>query len=109
MPKYQQIAEAIRERVRSGDLKPGDRVTVETSLAKQHRASVPTVRQAMATLRAEGIIESRQGIGTFVRTETRFQRRSRGRYSAARARPGLLNDTFRHQIVAAGEATVPGH
>ncbi|MGL5808380.1 MAG: UTRA domain-containing protein [Nocardioides sp.] len=48
-------------------------------------------------------------MNSFVRTETRFQRRSRGRYSAARARPGLLNDTFRHQIVAAGEATVPGH
>ncbi|MGL4340318.1 MAG: GntR family transcriptional regulator [Rhodoglobus sp.] len=107
MPKYQQLAEVIRERVRSGDLRPGDKLPSETTLAQDHRKSLPTVRQALATLKAEGLIESRQGIGTFVRAETRLQRRSRNRYGAARTRTGLLNGKFRHEITAAGPAPLP--
>jgi len=109
MPKYHRIAESIRQQVRAGDLKPGDRLPAETSIAEDHNTSVPTVRQAMAVLRAEGIVESRHGIGTFIRTEARLQRRSRSRYGEARGRTGLLNNTFRHDIVAAGPEPAPAH
>lgn len=107
IPKYHRVADAVRARIQSGELAPGDRLPAETSLATEHGASVPTVRQAMTVLRGEGLIESRQGIGTFVRDATRYQRRSRNRYGAARGRPGLLNDTFRHDIVFAGLGQAP--
>lgn len=105
--KYQQIAEAIRAEIGNGTLGPGDRLPAETVIAQRHHATVPTVRQAKAVLQAEGLIESRHGIGTFVRTESRLQRRSRARYGEARGRTGLLTDSLRHEITAAGPDAVP--
>lgn len=109
MPKYHRIAEAIRQQVRAGSLKPGQRLPAETAIAEQYDASVPTVRQAMNVLRSEGVIDSRHGIGTFVKNEQRLQRRSRNRYGEARGRQGLLNDAFRHEITAAGPEPLPKH
>jgi GntR family transcriptional regulator len=105
--KYHQIADAIRAQIRAGDLPVGSRLPAETAIAADHNTSVPTVRQAMGVLRAEGLIESRHGVGTFVRETQRFERRSRHRYGAARARAGLMNNTFRHDIVGAGPEPVP--
>ncbi|GAA1235936.1 GntR family transcriptional regulator [Oryzihumus leptocrescens] len=106
-PKYHRIADDLRAQVQSGALAPGDRLPAETAIAQKHGTSVPTVRQAMAVLRAEGLIESRHGIGTFVRQNQRLQRRSRNRYGEARGRTGLLNNKFRHDIVFAGVGDVP--
>jgi GntR family transcriptional regulator len=108
-PKYHHIADSIREQVRARLLRPGERLPAETALATMHRTSVPTVRQAMALLRAEGVIESRHGIGTFVRKDSRLQRRSRNRYGVARGRTGLLSNAFRHEITGAGMERVPLH
>jgi DNA-binding GntR family transcriptional regulator len=58
-------------------------------------------------LRAEGLIESRQGIGTFVRQENRLIRISRGRYGRARADQQLLSSRFRHEITSAGPEEAP--
>jgi DNA-binding GntR family transcriptional regulator len=107
MPKYHRIAEAIRADVCAGNLQAGDRLPAETSIADQHGASVPTVRQAMSVLRAEGLIESRHGIGTFVRSRSRLQRRSRNRYGDARGRAGLLTDSLRHDVTYAGPEPAP--
>ena len=109
LPKYHRIADAIRDEIRTGSLKPGDRLPAETAIATTHGTSVPTVRQAMSVLRAEGLVESRHGIGTFVRDTPRRQRRSRNRYGEARGRDGLLNNTFRHDITFAGIDEVPEH
>jgi len=49
-----------------GDLKEGDRLSTEQTLSEQFKASRPTVREALSRLRADGIITSRQGAGTFV-------------------------------------------
>jgi DNA-binding GntR family transcriptional regulator len=108
-PKYHRIADDLREQIRRGALAPGDRLPAETAVAETHSTSVPTVRQAMAVLRAEGLIESRHGIGTFVRKAEKFQRRSRNRYGEARGRDGLLNNRFRHEIVFAGTQRVPDY
>lgn len=102
LPKYHQVADALRRQIRAGELAPGDRLPAETTIATTHATSVPTIRQAMGVLRAEGLIESRHGIGTFVRQDSRLQRRSGNRYGEARGRDGLLNNRFRHHITAAG-------
>jgi len=108
-PKYHRIADAVREQIRTGGLADGERLPAETTIATEHRASVPTVRQAMAVLRAEGLIESRHGIGTFVSESHRLQRRSRNRYGEARGRDGLLANTYRHDIVSVTKEAVPEH
>jgi GntR family transcriptional regulator len=113
-PKYQRIADALRRQIKAGEYKPGDRLPPEAALLDRFRnqlgtLSLPTLRQAIAVLRAEGLIESQHGIGTFVRTDQRLQRRSRKRYGRARADQELLTSHLDHQIVFAGRTTVPEH
>lgn len=78
--KYERIAAQIRQQIRSGELKPGQRLAAETTLVEEHGASLPTVRQAMKVLRAEGLIDSRHGIGTYVRAPRHRVRRTNSRY-----------------------------
>ncbi|MEU0875743.1 GntR family transcriptional regulator [Nocardia brasiliensis] len=78
--KYELIADDLRQRILSNELLPGDRVPVESALAEQHRVSVPTVRQALAVLRHEGLIEAKHGIGTYVRARRIKVRRTDERH-----------------------------
>lgn len=48
------------------DLRPGDRMPPETDLAHQLGVSRPVVREAIAFLRAEGLVETRRGQGLYV-------------------------------------------
>ncbi len=108
-PKYHRVADALRREIRDGELAPGQRLPAETTLVERFRMSLPTIRQALGVLRAEGLIESRHGIGTFVKEQRRLQRRSRGRYGSARDHQKLLTHHLRHDIVFAGRGPVPGH
>jgi GntR family transcriptional regulator len=65
-PVYKRIQSAIRKRIDSADLKPGDAVASERELAKTHKVSLMTARHALAGLEREGIVERRRGAGTFV-------------------------------------------
>jgi GntR family transcriptional regulator len=66
LPAYQRIQSAIRKRIDSGELHPGDPVPSERELAKLHRVSLMTARHALTFLEREGLVERRRGIGTFV-------------------------------------------
>jgi DNA-binding GntR family transcriptional regulator len=63
---YRQLASALRERISSGELAPGKRMPSEKDLHDEFGLARETVRRALAVLRAEGLIEVRQGHGTFV-------------------------------------------
>ena len=65
-PAYKRIQRAIRQRIDSGDLKPGDVVDSERELARINRVSLMTARHALADLAQEGIVARRHGAGTFV-------------------------------------------
>ncbi|WP_229399753.1 FadR/GntR family transcriptional regulator [Micromonospora okii] len=67
-PKYEQVASAIREQIRSGVLKPGDQLPTTQGLIEQYSVSYGSVRTALLILKAEGLIEGRQGEGVFVRS-----------------------------------------
>lgn len=108
-PKYHRIADALRAEIQSGELRPGSRIPAETALTERFGVSLPTLRQAIGVLRAEGLIESRHGVGTFVKDERRLQRRSRSRYGRARDDEKLLTADLEHRIVFAGRAPVPAH
>lgn len=66
IPLYYQLAELIRERVRSGALRPGDQLPSERELGEQAGISRMTARQALASLLREGVLVVRHGVGTFV-------------------------------------------
>ncbi|MGW2860334.1 GntR family transcriptional regulator [Streptomyces sp. NPDC001205] len=66
---YQQVASAIREAILSGEFAPGAPLPSEAQLIERYKVSRPTVRNAVAALRAEGLIEVRHGKGSFVRSD----------------------------------------
>ncbi|MCS7239889.1 MAG: FadR family transcriptional regulator [Candidatus Bipolaricaulota bacterium] len=60
------VVEAIAQKIRSGELRPGDRLPSERELAAQLGVSRPAVREAIAALQLAGLLESRVGDGTYV-------------------------------------------
>ena len=68
-PMYRQIADALREKISEGELKPGDALPTESSLQEAFNVSRVTVRQALKLLTEEQIVESIQGSGTYVKEE----------------------------------------
>jgi GntR family transcriptional regulator len=65
-PAYRKIQNAIRRRIDSGQLKPGNVVPSERELARIHSVSLMTARHALTELARDGIVERRHGAGTFV-------------------------------------------
>ncbi|MGW3646660.1 GntR family transcriptional regulator [Streptomyces sp. NPDC000878] len=65
---YQQVAAAIREAILAGEFAPDSLLPSEAQLMARYGVSRPTVRNAIAALRAEGLIDVRHGKGSFVRT-----------------------------------------
>jgi GntR family transcriptional regulator, transcriptional repressor for pyruvate dehydrogenase complex len=65
------VANLITHEIEAGRLKPGDRLPTEQALATSLGVSRNVVREAIARLRSEGIVHSRQGVGAFLaRTES---------------------------------------
>lgn len=60
------IAAQIGSEIHDGRLKPGDKLPTEHELAKSLGVSRSVVREAIAQLRNEGLVETRQGVGAFV-------------------------------------------
>lgn len=66
VPLYVRLETDIRQRISGGELTPGDPIPSEAELARQYGTSRVTVRQALARLRYDGVLESTRGRGTFV-------------------------------------------
>ena len=66
-PRYLQLHRHIRSAIQSGDLAPDDQLPAERDLADAAEVSRVTVRKAIAELVSDGLIDQRQGAGSFVR------------------------------------------
>lgn len=66
MPVYRQLAAILRERIESGGLGPGAPLPSETYLMGEHGISRDSVRKALDILRADGLVITVQGKGSFV-------------------------------------------
>jgi GntR family transcriptional regulator, transcriptional repressor for pyruvate dehydrogenase complex len=62
----QQVVSRVLELVRTGNLRPGDRLPPERELIEIFRISRPSLREALRALSILGVIESRHGGGAFV-------------------------------------------
>lgn len=66
-PAYLQLREQLGRAIRVGDLSPGTALPSERELSEVLTLSRMTVRRAFEELKVEGLVEQRQGSGTFVR------------------------------------------
>jgi GntR family transcriptional regulator, transcriptional repressor for pyruvate dehydrogenase complex len=64
------VAGQILKMVKSGTLKPGEQLPSERELSNQLNVSRNAIREAIRLLEAQGFLEVRQGIGTFVLKST---------------------------------------
>lgn len=64
LPKYRQLAGQLRDGILSG-APDGGRLPSERELARIHKVSRQTVRQALSLLAAEGILEKKRGSGSY--------------------------------------------
>lgn len=60
------LAETLLQPIIAGDWRPHDRLPSEHALAETHNVSRAVVREAIARLKSEGYVETRQGKGAFV-------------------------------------------
>jgi GntR family transcriptional regulator len=81
-PVYKQVADDLRRRVVSGQLGPGDPLPSEPQLVAECGVSRTIVRQGLALLRNEGLIQPKHGKGWFVRSQRPVRRMASARYQA---------------------------
>ncbi|MFE5491029.1 GntR family transcriptional regulator [Streptomyces virginiae] len=97
------IAADLRTQITAGHLQAGARLPSEPRLAAQYKVSTPTLRNALALLQAEGLIEKIHGKGNFVRHPLR-----RLTYTDGRLTPDTdLHITIRTTNLRAGGDLIP--
>ena len=71
-PIYKQLIDEILAKIRSGELRPGEKLPTERSLAQQLYVSRGTIKKAYKELADNNIIEIIQGSGTYVYAEKKL-------------------------------------
>jgi GntR family transcriptional regulator len=80
-PAYVHVADELRERIQGGTYAPGARLPTMEELRRVYGVSEIVIRHAVALLRHEGLVETRRGGGTIVRTRPQVRRRAMERYA----------------------------
>ena len=70
VPIYLQVKAYVLDKIKTGHYKPGDKLPAERQLAEKLGISRNTVSAAYKELLLEGVLDSEQGRGTFVRAQT---------------------------------------
>ncbi|WP_322979305.1 GntR family transcriptional regulator [Pseudomonas sp. C11] len=91
LPLYQRLRDEMLAKIAAGEWLPGEAIPTEAELTRQYGVAVGTVRKAVETLVAEGLLLRAQGRGTFVR------------------RPNFDGSLFRffRQVSASGQSQIP--
>ncbi|MCX5582094.1 winged helix-turn-helix domain-containing protein [Streptomyces erythrochromogenes] len=77
-PAYLQLADELRERIRSGEIADGSPLPSAQDLITSSGASSTVVKNAVSLLRAEGYVVGHQGKGVFAQFPPRLADHSRG-------------------------------
>jgi len=101
------MANRIRDQILSGNLAAGDEVPSERALALEWGVARPTAARALQELRRLGLVESRQGSGSFVRGHLDLHRRARDRYARSQAAGRIYSEGEWASIVSAKMARAP--
>ncbi|WP_031072086.1 GntR family transcriptional regulator [Streptomyces sp. NRRL WC-3742] len=83
--EFRRVAQAIRDRVRDGTYKPGQRLPAAPAMAEELGSNRSAVERAVRVVAAEGLLTTRQGSGAYVsRIIHSITRDGTGRYRKAR-------------------------
>lgn len=105
VPMYRQLAEILRGRISAGEVLSGDKIPSEVRLSENFGISRITVRQALAQLENDGLLQRVPGKGTFVRDNTaRVERLTR--LSGFGENMSALGRTVGYRTLSAGELSV---
>lgn len=66
LPLYAQIADDLLDQIETGELRPGDRLPTERKLSEKLKVNRLTVRRAYNLLESQGLLDRRQGSGTYL-------------------------------------------
>lgn len=94
-PKYLQIADDLRARIKSGEFPPDSKLPTHAVLMERYEAALNTVRDALEELRKQGLAETFQGVGTFVRTPPDPGPQPSSKYAALVEQIGAVRDEVR--------------
>src|SRR3954451_15503845 len=112
---YEDIVDELRASILDGRLNSGERLPSENELAERYSTSRPTVRRALALLKADGLVVTEQGRGAFVRpkpsvrlvlTGENFRRHRREGVSGFRAQVREQGQEPEERVLAAGAESV---
>lgn len=67
---YMHIKEDLEKKIKDSILKPGDKLPSEPELAKAFDVSRPTLREALKMLQRDGMLISKNGVGTYINSQT---------------------------------------
>ena len=101
-PPYLQIAEHLRQQIRSGELKDGDLVPSTRAIARDWQVSAPTAAKALMTLRSEGYVRGVAGVGTAVCAGSTTHYPGSDRLRAART-AGRIYPPGEHAVIKSAE------
>ncbi|MFJ5231128.1 TetR/AcrR family transcriptional regulator C-terminal domain-containing protein [Kitasatospora sp. NPDC088391] len=106
MDRYEQIAAELRERIESGDLRPGDRVPSTREITRRWSVAMATATKVLAELRTRGLVRAVPGVGTVVaeNTGTAAAARPATRPAQAARRPAADGGLTAERIVTAAVA-----
>jgi GntR family transcriptional regulator len=108
-PVYRQIADQLRNTITRGEFTPGAKLPSERVLMDRYQTSRVTVRQAIAVLGAEGLIDVEHGRGVFVRSRPPLRRLGRerlGRREREAGKGAFLSDAMAAGREASAEVEV---
>jgi GntR family transcriptional regulator len=99
---YQDVVDELRAAIVSGELPAGARLPSENQLAERFETSRPTVRRAVALLKAQGLVTTEQGRGAFVRAKPHVRLLLSGENFRRHRREGVSG--FNAQVQEQGQA-----
>ena len=108
-PVYRQIADQLRDAIGRSEFPPGAKLPSERVLMDRYQTSRVTVRQAIAVLGAEGLIDVEHGRGVFVRSRPPLRRLGRerlGRREREAGKGAFLSDAMAAGREASAEVEV---
>lgn len=87
-PVFKEIADSLRQEILAGALAPGARLPSERELIDDFGSARGTVRQAIALLKAEGLVVTEHGRGGFVRGRPPVRRLASNRFARSQRKAG---------------------
>lgn len=107
VPLYHVICLVLRDGIDSGRYKLGTALPTEDELAREYRVSRVTVRRALRELAAAGLIERRQGSGTFVRQRPEVTAKALRSIATTVSQTGVFDHSAAPRIVEFGYVETP--